>query len=505
MSYIEQTFANLALGLNTALSLDNLFYCVVGVVLGQVLGVLPGIGTLLAITLLLPITFYLDPTASIIMVAGIFYGSTYGGSIASILINMPGTAASAVACLDGYPMARQGRAGIALSMTTVASFFGAGVGIILMILFAPVIARNALYFGPWEYFSLMLFGLVMASTLGSGSVLKGVASVIAGITLGLVGIDIHSGEPRFTFSAIGLLDGITLVAVAMGVFGVAEVVWSQRDLLKRRATRFEVTFRSMIPTRDDVQRSWMPMARGAAIGSFFGTLPGTGPFIASFASYGVERSIAKEPDRFGKGAIEGIMGPETANNAADQTAFIPTMSLGIPGSPTMAIVLGILIMNGITPGPSLVNDRPELFWGLIMSFWIGNILLVIMNIPLIWLWIKLLTIPYHLLFPAILALVFIGTHSVDRSGFGIMIVVFLGAVGYTFKVLDIPLAPLILGFVLGPMMESHLRRALSFSRGDFSVFLDRRISLVLLIMTALAILWPALRFVYRRLSGRAAR
>ncbi|MDO5528279.1 MAG: tripartite tricarboxylate transporter permease, partial [Paracoccus sp. (in: a-proteobacteria)] len=383
-------FSNISLGMQTALSFQNLLYCFLGVLLGTLVGVIPGIGHLAAMSLLFPLTFYLDPTTALIMLAGIWYGSSYGGNTASILLNIPGSPANAVTCLDGYPMARQGRGGVALLMTTVASFVGGSIGIILLMTFAPVIAAYALRFGSAEYFSLMVLGLVAASTIADGSAIKGLAMVVLGIMFGTVGADIYTGIPRFSFGVLELTDAINLVALAMGIFGVAEIIASVRKIQVGDIDPESVTFRAMRPKRDDWRRSWFPMGRGSAIGSFFGTLPGTGPSVASFMAYAVEKRVAKEPERFGKGAIEGIMAPESANNSADQTSFIPTLSLGIPGSPTMALMLGALMIHGIAPGPSLVTEQPALFWGLIMSFWIGNVMLVILNVPLIGVWVRLL-------------------------------------------------------------------------------------------------------------------
>ncbi|MFA5580676.1 MAG: tripartite tricarboxylate transporter permease, partial [Paracoccaceae bacterium] len=408
-------FSNIALGLNTALTLNNLFYCFVGVFLGTIIGVIPGIGVLAAISMLFPLTFYLDPTTAMIMLAGIWYGTSYGGNTASILLNIPGTPANAVTCLDGYPMARQGRGGVALFMTTVASFTGGSVGILIVMLFSPVIAGYALSFGSAEYFALMLMGVVAASTISEGSAIKGLAMVVLGVSLGTVGMDSQTAASRFTFGMVELLDGLSLIGLAMGIFGVSEVIASVRRVNVSDVDPESVKFKAMLPTRDDMRRSWMPMLRGSSIGSFFGTLPGTGPSIAAFLAYAVEKRSSREPERFGKGAIEGIMAPESSNNASDQTAFIPTLSLGIPGSATMALMLGALMIHGITPGPGLITGEPQLFWGLIMSFWIGNLMLVVLNVPLIGVWVRLLMIPYHLLYPAVLMFICIGAYSVSYS------------------------------------------------------------------------------------------
>jgi len=490
--------ANISLGLDTALSPTNLLYCFLGVFIGTLVGVIPGIGAMAAISMLFPITFYLQPTTALIMLAGIWYGTTYGGSTAAILLNIPGTTVNAVTCLDGYPMSRQGRAGVALLMTSVASFVGGTVGILLLMGAAPVIVLWALKFGPAEYFSLMVLGLVAASTISSGSAVKGLAMVVFGIMLGVPGMDVYTGTMRFTFGIPELSDKISIVALAMGLFGVAEVIASVRRVNAADIDPKSITFRGMMPTRDDVRRSWFPMARGSAIGCFFGTLPGTGSTIAAFMAYGIEKRIAAQPERFGKGAIEGIVAPETANNAADQTAFIPTLALGIPGSATMALMLGALMVHGITPGPRLMTNQPELFWGLIMSFWIGNLMLLVLNIPLIGVWVRLLTIPYHLLFPSVIMFICVGTLTVNNNPFDIMLVALFGFLGFAMRILDFPPAPLLLGFVLGPMMEEYFRRAMILSRGDFAIFVDRPISAVVLGLTATVLVWSMISAMRRR-------
>ena len=480
----------LLLGLEAALQPVTLLYCFVGVFLGTLIGVLPGIGALAAISLLLPITYHIPPTAAIVMLAGVYYGAQYGGSTASILLNLPGTPSSAVACLDGYPMAKQGRAGVALFMTTIASFVGSMLGILLLVLFSPSIAELGLKFGPAEYFTMMFLGLIAASTLASGSALKGLAMVVLGLLIGTVGTDINSGVSRFDFGTPNLMDGISLVALAMAIFGIAEVITTVN--IKRDAKASEkITFRSMVPTAEDTKRSVMPMLRGTGIGSFFGALPGTGASIAAFMSYAVEKKVAQDPSRFGKGAIEGITAPESANNAAAQTAFIPTLSLGIPGDAVMALMLGALIIHGIQPGPMLMSEQPELFWGLIVSFGIGNILLMILNIPMIGLWVSILKIPYNVLYPAILVFISLGVYSVSNNTFDVYLVAVLGIVGYVLSVLKFEAAPLLLGFVLGPLMEEYLRRALLLSRGDLMTFIERPISASLLACSAALLLWSA--------------
>jgi TctA family transporter len=481
-------FDNLALGLSVAFSWSNLFWCFVGVSLGTFIGVLPGIGALAAVSLLLPVTFHLDPTSAIVMLAGVYYGSAYGGSTTSILLNLPGDPPSAVTCLDGYPMSRQGRAGVALLLSAIGSFLGGGIGILLMMLFSPLIVDIALSFGPPEYFAMMVLGLIAASTISIGSPVKGIAMVVLGVLLGLVGTDIETGTPRLAFNFAELFDGISLVAIAMGLFGISEVIASIKVIHSGNVEK-KISFRSMVPTRDDVRRFWFPMLRGAGIGSFFGALPGTGGVIASFVAYAVEKKVSKEPGRFGKGALEGVVAPETANNAADQTAFIPTMTLGIPGSVVMALMIGAMMIHGIAPGPQLMTKNPDLFWGLIMSFWIGNVLLLVLNIPLIGVWVRVLVIPYYLLYPAILMFVCIGVYSINNSSFDVFLVMLFGAAGYVMRLVDLQPAPLLLGFVLGPMVEENLRRTLIISRGEFSVFLQRPISAVFIVITFVLLAW----------------
>ncbi|MGV6876239.1 tripartite tricarboxylate transporter permease [Pseudochelatococcus sp. B33] len=479
---IDTLINNISYGLNSALSMSNLFYCFIGVFLGMLIGVLPGIGPLATISMLLPLTFYLDPTSALIMLAGIYYGGAYGGSTTAILLNVPGSASSTVACLDGYPMARQGRAGIALFTTTIASFFGASVGIILMMLFSPAIVRTALAFGSAEYFALMVLGLVAASTMSSGSAIRSIAMVVLGIGLGCVGVDVYSGVQRFDFGFVELYNGLDLVAVAMGLFGLTEIITSVRDVPP--GTVGKVTFRSMLPMRDDIRRSCLPAVRGTAIGSALGALPGAGSMLASFLAYGVEKKVAKDPSRFGKGAIEGVVAPEAANNASDQTAFIPMMTLGIPSSPIMALMLGMLMMHGVAPGPRLMLDKPDMFWGLVMSFWIGNLMLLILNLPLIGLWVRLLSIPYRILYPAIVVFACIGVYSVNFSTGDVMVMIAFGILGYILRLFEFPVAPLMLGFILGPLMEEHFRRALLLSQGNLSTFIERPISLGVLAVTA---------------------
>jgi TctA family transporter len=493
---------SMALGLATALTPTNLTYCFIGVLLGTIVGMIPGLGALAAISMLLPITFHIEPTTALIMLAGIWYGTAYGGSIASILLNLPGSTSSAVSCLDGYPMAQQGRAGVALLMTTLASFVGASMGIVLLMLFAPLIAEIGLGFGSTEYFSLMLLGLVAATSVTDGSAAKSLAMVLLGIGIGSVGVDVYAGVGRYTFGFRELSDGISLIGFAMGLFGVTEIICSARQNAIAQIDKSSWSLRNMLPTREDLRRSWLPILRGSAIGSFIGTLPGTGPAIASFLAYATEKRVAKEPSRFGHGAIEGVVAPEAANNAADQTAFIPTLSLGIPGSATMALMLAALLLHGITPGPQLMTKEPELFWGLVMSFWVGNVLLVILNAPLVGLWIRILLIPYRYLYPSILVFICIGIYTVSYNVFEIWLVIAFGVLGYVLRLLEFPVAPMLLGFVLGPLMEEHFRRAMLISRGDLMTFLERPISGTVLVLTFLLLLYSLASAFRVRRRGR---
>lgn len=486
---MDDLFGNIVLGLSTALIPANIGYCFIGVFLGMLVGVLPGIGALAAISMLFPITFHLHPASGLMMLAGIYYGAAYGGSTTSILLNLPGDPSSSVTCLDGYPMAQQGRSGVALLLTTLASFVAASAGILIMMLFSPLIVDASLRFGDAEYFSLMLLGLVAASTISVGSGLKGIAMVVVGIGLGTVGVDMYTGVPRFTLGMMELWEGLSIVAVAMGLFGIAEIITSVQAAESNKVEPKAVTFRSMIPTRDDWRRFPKAAARGSAVGAFFGALPGTGVLIASFMAYALEKRVSKEPQRFGRGAVEGVVSPEAANNAAGQTAFIPTMTLGIPGSATMALILGALIVHGINPGPRLMMEHPDVFWGLVMSFWVGNVLLLVLNLPLIGIWIRLLKVPYRILYPAIMMFVCIGVYSINNSVFDVWLVILFGGLGYFLRLLGFPPAPLILGFVLGHMMEEHFRRAMILAHGNFLTFVERPLSAVIMAMTAALLAW----------------
>lgn len=495
-SYFSSIAGNAELGLMHALSPINLFYCAIGVTVGTLLGALPGLGTFIAMALLFPITFHLTPTTGMIMLAGIYYGTSYGGSICSILLNVPGEAKSALACIDGYPMAKQGRAGVALSMTGVSSFIGGSIGILLMMLFAPLISQWALNFGPAAFFALMVLGLVISSSAASDSPMAGYAMVALGIAFGLVGTDLESNVQRYTFGILNIWDGFGITALAVGLFGVTEMIATMRTQQQGTIDRSTVTLRALIPSWDDFRRTVFSGLRGGAIGATTGSIPGTGGLIAAFVSYAVEKKVAKDPSRFGKGAIEGVTGPESANNAADQAAFIPTLTLGIPGTPALALLLGVLLIHGLAPGPNLINEKPDMFWGLVMSFWIGNVMLLILNIPLVGLWVRILLIPPHIFFPAVLFFIALGAYSVNTSAFDVGEVIFFGLIGYGLRLIDMPLAPLVLGFILGPPLEVQFRRTLTFGGGDFSAFVTQPLAASLLALSTVIVVfsvWSAMR------------
>ena len=479
-------FANLATGFAAALSPYNVLFCFIGTLLGTLVGVLPGIGPTATIAMLLPITLALSPETSLIMLAGIYYGAQYGGSTTAILINLPGESSSAVTALDGYQMARKGRAGPALAAAALSSFLAGTLATVVVAAFAPPLTALALKFGPAEYFSLMVLGLVASIVLSSGSLLKTIATVAIGLLLGLVGTDVTSGEMRFTMGIPEFADGLNFVAVAVGVFGIAEILRNLEHTMERTAVVKKVS--GLMPSRGDLKTMLAPALRGTALGSLLGVLPGGGAILASFASYAIEKKISRTPERFGKGAIEGVAGPEAANNAGAQTSFIPMLSLGVPANPVMALMIGAMIIQGIVPGPDVASSQPELFWGLIASMWIGNLLLVVLNLPLIGLWIKLLTVPYTILFPAILAFASIGVYSVNSNVFDLFAMAAFGVFGYGLSKLDFEPAPTLLGFVLGPLLEEYLRRAMTISHGDPSVFVTRPISAVLLGVAAVVLI-----------------
>jgi putative tricarboxylic transport membrane protein len=487
-------FANLALGLQTASSLQNLLYCFIGVSLGTAVGVLPGLGPVTTIAMLLPLTFGLPPVAALIMLAGIYYGAQYGGSTTAILVNMPGEASSVVAALDGYQMARQGKAGRALATAAIGSFFAGTVATFIIALFAPPLAEVALTFGPAEYFSLMVLGLVAAIVLAHGSLLHALGMILIGLLLGLSGTDVNSGATRYTFGLSDLGDGIGFVAVAMGLFGVGEIIATLEQGSERHVRVAGIE--RLMPTRDDWKRIAGPILRGTALGSLLGILPGGGALLAAFGAYSLEKRLSKTPAEFGRGAIEGVAAPESANNAGAQTSFIPMLTLGIPSNPTMALMVGAMIIQGIQPGPSVMSEQPALFWGLIASMWIGNLMLLVLNLPMIRLWVMMSRFPYHLLYPTVILFCAIGVFSLNNTTFDVYLLSFFGLLGYVFQKLDAEPAPLLLAFVLGPMMEEFLRRALLISRGDPLVLISRPVSAVMLLMAlglVLLVVTPVLR------------
>jgi TctA family transporter len=485
-----ETLANLIFGLGVALSWQNLAYCFIGCFLGTLVGVLPGIGPVATVAMLLPFTFNLGPAPALIMLAGIYYGAQYGGSTTAILVNIPGESSSVVTTLDGHQMARKGRAGPALGIAAIGSFVAGCIATLVVAYFAPLLAEVALKFGPAEYFSLMVFGLIAAVVLARGSVLKAIAMVCFGILLGLVGTDVNSGVIRFAFGKDELTDGIGFVALAMAFFGITDVVSNLEH--KDKTDVYRERIGSVLPSWEDLRICFWSVVRGTGLGSILGILPGGGALIASFAAYMFEKKIAKPPRNFGEGDIRGVAAPESANNAGAQTSFIPMLTLGIPSNPTMALMIGALMIQGIAPGPQVMTERPELFWGLIASMWVGNLMLLVLNLPLIGVWVKLLAVPYRLLFPAIFVFCCVGVFTVDNKIFDIYALAGLSAVAYLLLKLDCEPAPLILGFILGPMMEEQMRRAMMISFGDATVFLTRPLSAAFLIAAAILMLLIAL-------------
>jgi putative tricarboxylic transport membrane protein len=479
-----ELIANLSLGLSTAVTPINLLYCLIGVFLGTLIGVLPGLGPTATIAMLLPITFVLPPISALIMLAGIYYGSQYGGSTTSILVNLPGEAASVVTTLDGYQMARRGRAGVALATAAIGSFFAGTVATLLLALFAPPLSALALEFGPADYFSLMVLGLVASVVLAQGSLLHAIGMVVLGLLLGLIGTDVTSGAQRYTFDIPQLADGIGFVVVAMGMFGLAEIIRNLESESERAVIIAKIT--NLMPTRDDWKRMAGPILRGTAIGSAVGILPGSGSILGAFAAYSIEKKISKNSAEFGKGAIEGVAAPESANNAGAQTSFIPMLTLGIPSNPVMALMVGAMIIQGIQPGPSVMKEQPALVWGIIVSMWIGNFFLIVLNLPLIGLWVRLIMVPYQILYPAILVFCGIGVFSLNNSEFDIYLMALFGLLGYVFVKIGCEPAPMLLAFILGPLMEEYLRRAMLISRGNPLVFVQRPISATLLALAVLA-------------------
>jgi putative tricarboxylic transport membrane protein len=492
-----ELFNNLALGFGVAFTLQNLMYAFVGCLLGTVIGVLPGIGPLATIAMLLPATYALPPVAALIMLAGIYYGAQYGGSTTAILVNLPGESSSVVTVIDGYQMARNGRAGPALAAAGLGSFFAGCVGTLILAAFAAPLTELAFKFGPAEYFSLMILGLIGAVVLASGSLLKAIAMIVLGLLLGMVGTDVNSGVARFSFDIPELTDGVGFIVIAMGVFGYGEII---SNLGKHESERqvFTANVTGLMPTREDFRRMVPAVLRGTALGSLLGILPGGGAVMAAFAAYTLEKKTRLEPGEvpFGKGNIRGVAAPESANNAGAQTSFIPLLTLGIPPNAVMALMVGAMTIHNIQPGPQVMTSNPELFWGLIASMWIGNLMLIILNLPLIGIWIRLLSVPYRWLFPSIVLFCAIGVYSTNNSTFDIWMVGIFGFIGYVFIKLGTEPAPLLLGFILGPMMEEYLRRALLLSRGDWSVFVTRPISAGLLagaVILLVLVLMPSVK------------
>ncbi|WP_459616943.1 tripartite tricarboxylate transporter permease [Bordetella sp. 2513F-2] len=487
---------NLALGFSVAFTPENLLYALLGCILGTLVGVLPGLGPVPTIAMLLPITYVLPPVAGLIMLAGIYYGTQYGGSTTAILVNLPGETSAVVTVLDGHQMARNGRGGAALSLAAIGSFFAGSVATMLIAAFAPPLAEVAFEFGPAEYFSLMVLGLVGAVVLASGSLPKAICMILLGLLLGMVGTDVNSGVARYDFGIPELQDGIDFAIVAMGVFGLSEIMAN----LELKDQRPELTDKvgSLYPNRQEIREAAPAIVRGTALGSALGILPGGGSVLSAFASYTLEKKLSKNPERFGKGHPAGLAGPESANNAGAQTSFIPLLTLGIPGNAVMALMVGAMTIHNIQPGPQVMTSHPELFWGLIASMWIGNLMLVVLNLPLVGVWVKLLKVPYRILFPAILVFCSIGVYSLNYNVFDLYVMAVFGIIGYVWSKLKCEGAPLLLGLVLGPMMEENFRRALLLSRGDYGTFVERPLSASLLGVTVFLILLVALPSIRKK-------
>src|ERR1700704_4126199 len=498
---ILTSLTDLWYGFGVALEPHNLMFCFIGVLIGNMVGVLPGMGPLATISILLPLTFGIKPVGAILMLAGVMYGAQYGGAICSILLNLPCHPPHAVTCLDGYPMTKQGRGGGALGVTVLASFVGASWGITEMVFLSPLLVRAALQFGPAEICSLMLLGLLAGSTLARGSPIKGVAMTVLGLMLGIVGSDIETGSGGFTFGLAPRDDGIELIALALGLFGIAEFMNSINQIVETNTKYSKVRLRDMRPSKADLKQAFFPMLRGTIIGSLCALIPGTGPTIASFVAYATEKKVSRTPERFGYGAIEGVACPEASTHSSVQGDFIPTMSLGLPGDAVMALLLGALTIQGIVPGPQLISQHPDVFWGLVASFWVGNIMLVILNVPMIGVWVKLLTIPYRYLYPSAMFFICIGVYSTNNDMFQVGETVVIGIVGYILLQLGFHPAPILLGFVLGPRFEENFRRAMLISRGDLLVFIERPISAFFVTLSALLILTQI--FVRMKSNGKS--
>lgn len=482
---------SLILGFSVASTWQNILWCLTGAIVGTMVGVLPGIGPITALSLLLPVTYHMDTISSIIFLASVYYGSQYGGSTASILLNLPGTPGNAVTCIDGHPMCQQGRAGVALSTSAISSAIGGLFGILIIILLSPYLLKVAFEFGPAEYFSIMTMGLVAVCCLTNhGNIARNLAMVLLGMLLGLVGIDLNTSTPRFMFGNQELADGINIALVAMGLFGLPEIM--HRIITWKKNFKILPTGR-MYPNSKEYSEFLPAAMRGSAVGGVFGPLPGTGPAVAGFMSYLLEKLIGRKSTKFGKGEIRGVAAPEAANNSGAQTEFVPTMLLGLPGDTAMPLIMAALIMHGVTPGPSLISSHPSLYWGLLASFAIGNIILLLLNLPLIKIWIKLLKVPYHYLYPALLICIVMGAYSVNNNAFDILLVAGFGLLGYILRILKFETTPVLLGVILGPLMEEYVRRALMITNGDFSIFVTRPISLTFMLLSMLLLAWTLLK------------
>jgi putative tricarboxylic transport membrane protein len=492
-------FSNVLQGFAISASPINILYCLIGVFIGTLIGVLPGIGPVATISILLPVTFYVNPTSTIIMLAGIYCGAYYGGSTTAILVNIPGEAASVITCIDGYQMARKGRAGAALGISAIASFIAGTIGVIALMLMAVPLARIALKFGPPEFFSLMCLGLTLLTYLARGSMLKALSMAALGLLLSFIGIDIISGLPRFTMNSMSLIDGVGLVPIAMGVFGISEVLINLEEVLQVNV--YETKIKGLLPNREEWKRSRGPILRGTIIGFFLGVIPGGGAVVASFVSYIVEKKVSQHPEKFGTGMIEGVAGPEAANNAAVGGGFVPLFALGIPPNVVMAVFLGALMIHGVTPGPLLIREHPEVFWGTVTSMYIGNAFCLLLNLPLIGIWVKMLKVPYKILFPLILLFCLIGSYSLNNNPFDITVMLIFGVAGYLMRKFEYEGAPLVLGFILGPMMEQALRQTLLISQGRFAILFTRPISAVAMGLALALIASYFLPFLKKRRTG----
>lgn len=498
---METALHDLLYGFGIALQPPHLMWTVLGVVAGNIIGVLPGIGALAAISILLPVTFTMHPVSAIVMLSGLFYGSIYGGAIGAILLNLPVHPSHAVTCLDGYPLTQRGRGGAALFIAMIAAVFSSTVGIVIMVLFSPVLVAAAFKFGPVEIFSIMLLGLVAGSTMSKGSPIKGIAMTLFGMFLGAFGMDVNSGTPRFAFNLLDLQDGISLVALALGIFCVAEFLKNVNRMAVVKE-HLKIRLRDLIPTRTEFKESIIPMVRGTAVGTAFGALPGTGPMITPFVSYALESKVSKHRARLGTGFIGGVASAEAAAHSKTQVDFIPTMALGIPGDPVMALLLGALLIQGIQPGPQLITTHEDIFWGLVASFWIGNFILMVLNIPMVGIWVKLLNVPYKYLFSSALFFIAVGAFASNNTLFEVGEVLVFGIIGFIFIYCGFSMAAVLLGFILGPMVEDNFRRALMISNGDLSVFVSHPVSAVFCGLSLVLVIGQLILFGRRKAAAR---